>query len=204
MNRTLKDILSKLVNERQDDWDRWSPQALLAYRSTVQSSAGFSPHFLMFGREARIPVNLMIPEPPQEEVQPTTSEYAEKLKKRFERTYELTRANTKKASKRYKDYYDANAEDKTYNVGDEVWLHIPFVKKGKNVKLSRPWQEPYTIVKKISDVVYRIEKDANKRKRLVLHYNRLKPCLEQQSNSLSDRPLNGMKSQSKETPKTRK
>ncbi|CAB4025470.1 Retrovirus-related Pol poly from transposon [Paramuricea clavata] len=59
MNRTLKDILSKLVNERQ---------ALLAYRSTVQTSTGFSPHFLMFGRETKIPVDLMTPDPPQAEV----------------------------------------------------------------------------------------------------------------------------------------
>ena len=29
MNRTLKNILSKLVNERKDDWDPWLPQALL-------------------------------------------------------------------------------------------------------------------------------------------------------------------------------
>jgi hypothetical protein len=77
MNRTLKDILSKLVNERQDDWDRCLPQALFAYRSTVQTSTGFSPHFLMFGRETGIPVDLMTPEPPQAEVPLTTSEYAE-------------------------------------------------------------------------------------------------------------------------------
>ena len=144
MNRTLKDILSKLVNERQDDWDRCLPQALLAYRSTVQTSTRFSPHFLMFGRETRIPVDLMTPEPPQAEVPLTTSEYAEKLRKRFERTY-------------------AKAKDTTYNVGDRVWLYVPFVKKRKNLKLSRPWRGPYTIVKKISDVVYRIEQNANKR-----------------------------------------
>ena len=29
MNRTLKNILSKLVKERQGDWDTWLPQALL-------------------------------------------------------------------------------------------------------------------------------------------------------------------------------
>ena len=48
MNRTLKDILSKLVNDQQNDWNIWIPQALLAYRSNVQSSTGFSPHCLMF------------------------------------------------------------------------------------------------------------------------------------------------------------
>ena len=38
----------------------------------------------------------------------------------------------------------------------------------------------------------------------MVHYNCLKPCLERQSNSLSDRPPNKTKPQSKETPKTRK
>ena len=157
MNRTLKDILQKLVNKRQDDWNRCLPQALLAYRSTVQTSTGFSPHFLMFGRETRIPVDLMTPEPPQAEVPLTTSEYAEKLRKRFERTYELTRVNTKKSSERYKGYSTRRRKIRRTTSGDKVWLYVPFVRKGKNLKLSRPWRGPYTIVKKISDMVYRIE-----------------------------------------------
>jgi hypothetical protein len=68
----------------------------------------------MFGRETRIPVDLMTPEPPQAEVPLTTSEYAEKLRKRFERTY-------------------AKAKDTTYNVGDRVWLYVPFVKKSERI-----------------------------------------------------------------------
>ena len=65
--------------------------------------------------------------------------------------------NTQKACNRYKDYYDAKAKEATYKVGDKVWLHVPVVKKGKNLKLSRPWQGPNTVVKRLSDVVYRIE-----------------------------------------------
>ena len=180
MNRTLKSILSKLVNERQDDWDMWLPQALLSYRSTVHSSTGFSPHLLMFGRETRLPIDLVAPTI-TEEAQGTRSEFVESMKKRFERTYELTRGNTQKACNRYKDYYDAKAKEATYKVGDKVWLHVPVVKKGKNLKLSRPWQGPYTVVKRLSDVVYRIELVSNKRKRLVVHFNRLKPCYIDQS-----------------------
>ena len=44
-----------------------------------------------------------------------------------------------------------------------------------------PWQGPYTVVKRLSDVVYRIELVSNKRKRLVVHFNRLKPCYIDQS-----------------------
>ena len=40
---------------------------LLAYRYTVQSSTGFSPHCLMLGRVARIPIGLMVARPPGEE-----------------------------------------------------------------------------------------------------------------------------------------
>ena len=103
------------------------------------------------------------------------------MKKRFERTYELTTGNTQKACNPYKDYYDAKAKEATYKVGDKVWLHVPVVKKGKNLKLSRPWQGPYTVVKRLSDVVYRIELVSNKRKRLVVQFNRLKPCYIDQS-----------------------
>jgi hypothetical protein len=53
-------------------------------------------------------------------------------------------------------------------------------------------------------MVYRIEKNANKRNRLVVYYNRLKPCFERRLNSLPDRPPNETKPQSKEIPETRK
>jgi hypothetical protein len=105
MNRTLKDILLKLVNEKQNEWDIWIPQALLAYRSTKHSSTRFSPFTLMFGREARIPVSLVsesariIPNPPEEE-HLVQSEYVGNMKKRFQETYEITRRNTKEAGQR--------------------------------------------------------------------------------------------------------
>ena len=57
-NRTIKDILSMLVNGSHDDWDVWLPHALLAYRTAVHSSTGFSPHKILLGRQARIPVDM--------------------------------------------------------------------------------------------------------------------------------------------------
>ena len=79
MNRTLKDILSKLVNDQQNDWNIWIPQALLAYRSKVHISTGFSPHCLMLGRVARIPIGLMVARPPGEERPSSRSEYVDNI-----------------------------------------------------------------------------------------------------------------------------
>ena len=97
MNRTLKS-----VNDQQNNWDIWIPQALMAYLSTVESSTAFSPHCLMFGREKLIPIDMMVPKPPGEERPSSRSEYVDNMKQRFRKTYEITRRNTKKAGQRYK------------------------------------------------------------------------------------------------------
>ena len=56
-----------------------------------------------------------------------------------------------------KNYYDLCADDITFEEGDAVWLHNPCKKVGHSPKLMRPWEGPYTIIKVINDVVYRIQ-----------------------------------------------
>ena len=171
-------MLSKVVNENHDDWDEWIPHVLLAYRTAVQSSTGFTPHKMLFGREARIPIDLVLVAPiDHHSVVQDTPTYVQETKAMLQRVHELARTKTGESSKRYKDYYDSTSNDTVYKVGDKVWLHQPFVKKGLSRKLARPWCGPYTIVKKLSDVVFRIQKDGRGRKRTVVHFNRLKPCL---------------------------
>ncbi len=54
------------------------------------------------------------------------------------------------------------------------------VPRGRTPKLHRPWKGPYVVVKALSDVTYRIQLEApggrRRRQRLVVHFNRLKPC----------------------------
>ena len=48
--------------------------------------------------------------------------------------------------------------------------------KGKSRKLHCPWNGPFRVVKKLSNVVYRIQDTCSRRKRQVVHFDRLKPC----------------------------
>ena len=61
--------------------------------------------------------------------------------------------------------------------GDRVRVYQPCTSKGQTRKLWRPWTGPYRVVKKISDVVYRVQLEGG-RKRKVVHFNRLKKCEE--------------------------
>ena len=49
-NKTLKTMLRKVVAEDQQDWDKWLPYLLFAYREVPQDSTGFSPFELLYGR----------------------------------------------------------------------------------------------------------------------------------------------------------
>ncbi|KAK3083060.1 hypothetical protein FSP39_012834 [Pinctada imbricata] len=54
-------MLSKYVNERHSDWDKKLPSMLFAYRTAVHDSTKKSPFFLVYGRQARLPIDLDLP-----------------------------------------------------------------------------------------------------------------------------------------------
>jgi len=52
-NRTLKAMIRKLVSKEGEDWDRLLPYVLFAYCEVPQSTTGFSPFELLYGRYVR-------------------------------------------------------------------------------------------------------------------------------------------------------
>jgi len=74
-------MLSIAAQDRERDWDLQLPLLMMAYRTSVQESTGAT-----FGREARLPIDVMFGLPPGEEsVSP--SHYALLLRRRMEAAY---------------------------------------------------------------------------------------------------------------------
>ena len=65
-NQTLKAMLRKTADEGGKDWDKWVPYLLFAYREVPQSSTGFSPFELVYGRQVRGPLD--VPRSPEKQV----------------------------------------------------------------------------------------------------------------------------------------
>ena len=57
-NRTLCDMLGTLETEEKADWKAFLHTLTHAYNCTRNSSFGFSPFYLMFGRHPRLPVDV--------------------------------------------------------------------------------------------------------------------------------------------------
>ena len=58
-NRNLLGMLSTTVGNHPSSWEQNIRKVCLAYNSSVHSSTGYSPFFLMFGRQVKLPVDLM-------------------------------------------------------------------------------------------------------------------------------------------------
>ena len=60
-NGTLMRSLRKLADEREDEWDEYINEVSFAYRTSVQETTRKDPFFLLYGRNARLPVELQYP-----------------------------------------------------------------------------------------------------------------------------------------------
>ena len=50
-------------------------------------------------------------------------------------------------------------------VGDHVWVPFPQTLRGKSKKPYRPWSGPFLVIKKLSDVTYKVHEVKNRWRR---------------------------------------
>ena len=117
-NRTLLNMLSICCQDHLSTWENQLPKVCMAYNTSIQHSTGFTPFYLMFGRKARLPVDLMYGSCPDELQTPAT--YASQLQESLQQSYIKVRENMRTAHNRQKDNYDQHVHGKPLQPGDLV------------------------------------------------------------------------------------
>lgn len=171
-NRTILNHLSIFVSQNQRDWDSKLPLFLLAYRSAIHESTGFSPSQMLMGLDLRLPCDLLFGRPPDTPL--SSDEYVAHLQERLEKVHHIARERINMTSEKMKNRYDLKATSHKFQEGDRVWLWNPKRRKGLCPKLQASWEGPYKVIKKINDVVVRVQKYPSARPKTV-HINRLAP-----------------------------
>ena len=171
MNRTLLNMLSKCIDQNQSDWSSLLPFDLMAYRSSVHESTGFTPYFLVFGHEMSLPIDLIYQLPEHSEPSSLKKQVLEQ-KEAIRKAFELVRRNTTAQQLRRSALYNGKVHGPVYKEGNCVLPHYPVTPLNCSAKLSSHWCGPYRIIKCLNDVNYKIEEISN-RKQLVVHYDRL-------------------------------
>lgn len=167
-NGTLATMLSMYVSTNQKDWDTFVPLVTFAYNTAPQETTKETPFFLIYGRSARLPIDIALGVNSTEENVQETLEKLSKTRKEVLKQIESEQL-------RQKNKYDVGRRHVEYKVGEKVMVYTPIRKVGKSEKLLHRWFGPYEIVEKISDLNYKLK--IKKGKKFVIdtiHVERLK------------------------------
>ena len=104
MNRTVKQMLSSLVNETQNNWDDHLPYVMMAYRASEHERTKCTPNLLMLNRETNLPVDLMVSNKPSTDACPHA--YVEWVRQASEFAFEFVQKQLKTSAVRQKTLYD--------------------------------------------------------------------------------------------------
>ena len=170
MNRTIIDLLKLNVCNATNNCDLNIGLTLIAYHSALQASIGYTPYFLLYGREVRLLLDVINSLPERDQ---SRTDYAIEVRKTLDQAYEVARDHLQLAHKRQKDYYDRRTRGKRFKQGESVWLHTPVLEKGVARNFHELWTGPFKVKKQLSDVTYEIQDMANKTSKVV-HFYRVK------------------------------
>jgi transposase InsO family protein len=172
-NRTLLNMLRTLENDEKQDWKSHIARLVHAFNCTPHSVTGFSPYFLMFGRQPRLPLDTLLNH--REEDYEDIADFAGKVRRKLREAYEAAAVANRAASKSQKRYYDSRTRGIMPEVGDLVLVRKLGL-KGKH-KLADRWEsDVYKIVSHDPNApVYTVVKENGTGKTKVLHRNHIMP-----------------------------
>lgn len=111
-------MLGTLNQGKKRQWSQHVVHLVHAYNSTISDATGYSLYFLMFGREARLPVDLCFGTQPDDKGEHQHSSYVTKLKQDLQKAYQLAEEASNKLHLRNRKAYDKRVRCQNLEPGD--------------------------------------------------------------------------------------
>jgi len=172
-NKTLVEMLSMYVESKQKDWDIYIPYVVFAYRTAPHASTNETPFYLLYGRDARYPSDLM-EVLPNEDTNRNVEEYKQELTQTLARIWNEVKFFNNQIQQKRELEINRNRKEHKFNEGDLVWLYTKSRKKGLSPKLMHPWHGPFRVIKLTSPVNVKLQFMNGRKLQPIVHVSRLK------------------------------
>ncbi|XP_073789446.1 protein NYNRIN-like [Danio rerio] len=150
-NKTLKQMLRRVVAEDGRDWDLMIPYVLFGIREVPQGSTGFTPFELLFGRQPRGLLDVARQAWEQEPApQRSVIEHVRDMRGRIEKVMPIVKQHLTEAQRAQQRLYNRPAQPREFHPGDKVMILIPTTTS----KFLASWKGPYTVVERVGPVNY--------------------------------------------------
>ena len=138
MNRTILGMLRTLPEKAKWKWKEHLQKMVHAYNSCVNRSTGFSPYYLLYGREPLLPIDLMF-----KSVQPNMGKsykaFVKEWKEAMEDAYKVAKAKSKDVAGKNKELFNKKARHCVLDPGDKVLVRNVRERGGPG-KLRSYWE----------------------------------------------------------------
>lgn len=170
-HRTMKEYIRSFVCSQLDDWDEYIPFFAFTYNTTVHSSTGFTPHELMFGYKAELPLSICSAYKGNE----TYFSYLGSLRQNLESMHKIAKDNLLDTKEKRKENYDKKANNWIPLWGDKVLLEN--IATGVGRKLQGLYNGPHEVIAINSPQTCTLLMKGTNRK-ITVHNDRLKQYVE--------------------------
>ena len=202
-NRTLLNMLGTLSIREKQHWSRHISTIVHAYNSTESDVTGYSPYRLMFGREARLPVDLAFGLSLDQTSIASHQGYVDRLRRNLASAFEKARLTSGSREQRNKRNYDLRVRVQDLQPGDRVLLRN--LGASARHKLADRWSSQiYIVCKQLPGLpVYQIRPEGKTGPLKNWHRNHLLPLNEAVRVPDRDESPSPIPSTSRQAPVTR-
>ncbi|XP_060674836.1 uncharacterized protein LOC132804450 [Ziziphus jujuba] len=163
INKVLKGILKKMVDDNLRDWHSLLSETLWAYRTSKRSGTRTTPFALTYGHDAILPMEVTVRSlwiAQQHNLTP--DEYSQAMMQEIEELDEVRLAaldHLQIQKKAMEKVYNKRVRFKDFGEGDLVWKAILPIgsKDPKCGKWSLTWEGPFTVTKILGKRAYQLQ-----------------------------------------------
>ena len=168
-HRVMNEMIQKQISEDQTKWDQVLQPCLGAYRMSKNETTKYSPYFVTYGRDPRLPIDTIL----QPRLRYTGEEYVPAMFEQLHNAYSHVVTNIQQAREHNKTLISKTATPSNFKPGDSVYYFDPSIQPGDSTKLTLHWKNYFRIVSKIGIENYCI-KNMHTGKTKIVHSENLR------------------------------
>ena len=175
-HQMIMHMIGKLGEDKKANWPSHLAEIVHTYNATQSAVTGYSPHYLMFGQQPRLPVNFVFPTigsneaPTREASTRNVDVYIASVRDQLRSALQEVQAQSTAEACRQKQYYDRKIGAMNLKPGNLVLVEADAWKGKKKIK-DRWDEETWEVLQQMAADVPSYKVTNQHRWSLVLHQN---------------------------------